>query len=97
MGSAVLDDAFTDLVRDVEGRAWVRLTGPDGRTAELWADAHHPVLQVFTGDTLAPDRRRLGLAAEPMTCPADAFRTGDHLRVLAPGEGLTTAWGVRLR
>lgn len=97
IGTRQLDDAYTNLSRDDPGRAWVRLTGDDGRTVELWADATHAVLQVFTGDTLAAGRRRQGLAVEPMTCPADAFRTGDHLRVLAPGESLTTAWGVRLR
>ncbi len=97
VGDRVLDDAFTDLDRDEEGRAWVALTGPDGRTVELWADAAHPVIQLFTGDTLAPDRRRQGLAAEPMTCPADAFRTGDHLQVIPPGDAVTTTWGVRLR
>jgi galactose mutarotase-like enzyme len=31
-------------------------------------------LMVFTGDTLAPERRRQGLAVEPMTCPPNAFR-----------------------
>lgn len=97
VGGRVLDDAVTDLDRDDEGRAWVRLTGVDRRTVELWADASHPVLQLFTGDTLAPDRRRRGLAAEPMTCPADAFRSGDHLLVLAPGDQVATTWGVRLR
>lgn len=97
IGTTVLDDAFTDLERDGEGRAWVRLTGSDGRTVELWADQHHTVLQLFTGDTLAEGRRRTGLAAEPMTCAADAFRTGEHLITLDPGDTVTTRWGVGLR
>lgn len=97
LGDRVLDDAFTGLTRDDGGKAWVRLTGDDGRTVELWADGHHPVIQLFTGDTLAPGRRRQGLAAEPMTCPADAFRSGDHLLVIEPGQAVTTTWGVRLR
>ena len=96
IGARQLDDAYTALARDVDGQAWVRLTGIDGRTVELWADPRHHVIQLFTGDTLAPDRRRQGLAAEPMTCPANAFQTGDRLITLEPGESLTTTWGVRL-
>jgi aldose 1-epimerase len=96
IGDRHLDDAFTELNRDRDGLAWVRLTGPDGRTVELWADTGYPVVQLYTADTLAPDRRRTGVAAEPMTCPADAFRTGEHLVRLEPGSSHSTAWGVRL-
>jgi hypothetical protein len=38
------------------------------------------------------DRR--SLAVEPMTCPPNAFRTGDHLVRLEPGAAVTTAWGI---
>jgi aldose 1-epimerase len=96
IGTLQIDSAFTDLDRDEEGRAWVRLTGPDGRTAELWADRHHPYLQVYTGDTLAPGRRRQGLACEPMTCPPNAFATGTDVIRLEPGDSVTTRWGTRL-
>lgn len=97
LGDQKLDFAFTDLTRDGDGRAWARLAGPDGRVAELWADHNHPVIQLYTGDTLAPGRRRRGLAVEPMTCPANAFRSGDGLMVLEPGQAVSTTWGVRLR
>ena len=63
----------------------------------LWADALWSHVMVFTGDTLAPERRRRGLAVEPMTCAPDAFNTGEGLRVLAPGESVTCSWGVTLR
>ncbi len=33
LGDLEVDYAFEDLVRDADGRAWARLTGPDGRTA----------------------------------------------------------------
>ena len=49
---------------------------------------------VFTGDTLTPDRRRRGLAVEPMTCAPDAFNSGDGLVVLRPGESVAGSWGV---
>jgi aldose 1-epimerase len=97
IGSAVIDTAFTDLARDSTGCATVGLTGPDGATVELWADASYSMIQLFTGDTLAPERRRLGLAAEPMTCPANAFQTGEGLLRVEPGETVTSVWGVRLR
>ena len=91
-----LDDAFTDLVRDPDGRARARLTGPDGRTCELWVGPEYPYLQLFTGETLAPARRRTGLAVEPMTCPPNAFVTGVAVQRLAPGESSSATWGARL-
>jgi aldose 1-epimerase len=97
LGEVVVDSAFTDLARDDEGRAWARLAAPDGHTAELWVDRRHPYLQIFTGDTLAPDRRRRGLACEPMTCPPDAFADGVDVIRLEPGTSIVTSWGVRLR
>lgn len=53
--------------------------------------------QVCTGDAVAdPRHRRTGLAAEPMTCIADAFRTGDRLVHLQAGEAHEVRWGARL-
>ena len=49
-----VDYAFTDLDRDADGRAWVRLTGTDGRTVELWVDDAYPIIELYTGDTLHP-------------------------------------------
>ncbi len=96
VGDLQLDDGFTDLGRDDDGRAVVSLTGGDGRTVELRAGAACTHLQLFTGDGLAPGRRRTGLAVEPMTCPADAFRSGTDLIRLEPGASATVEWGVRL-
>jgi aldose 1-epimerase len=89
-----LDHAFTSLRRSAEGLAWVRLSGPELTTA-LWLDAAQPWLQVFTGDTLEPERRRAAVAVEPMTCPADAFSSGTDLIVLQPRESVTVRWGIR--
>lgn len=96
IGSQAIDFAFTDLERDGDGRAWLRLGRPDGRTVELWVDAHYPLLEVYTGDTLAPHRRRHGLGAEPMTCPPNAFQSGMGVIRLEPEEQFTSRWGVRL-
>lgn len=96
IGDTAIDYAFRDVLRDVEGRAWVRLTGSDGRTAELWCDSSYPFVELFTGDTLAAHRRRRGLGVEPMSAPPNAFATGDSLLRIAPGETTTHVWGARL-
>ena len=96
LGSLQIDSAFTDLNRNGDGRATAALTGPDGHTAELWVDAAHPYLEIFTGDTLAPERRRRGLGCEPMTCPPNAFADGVDFTRLEPGASTTSRWGARL-
>lgn len=96
LGDLAIDHAFTDLGREPDGRARVRLTGTDSRTAELWVDETFGYLQFYTGDTLAPDRRRTGLGAEPMTAPPNALATGTDVIRLAPGASVTTTWGARL-
>lgn len=96
LGSLRVDFAFTDLARDSNGLAWARLTATDGRRAELWVDESYPIIEIYTGDTLAPSRRRRGLGTEPMTCPPNAFQTGDGVLRLEPGQAITTVWGARL-
>lgn len=96
LGAKRLDFAFTDLTRDTDGRAWARIGGPDGRRAELWVDERYPIIELYTGDTLAADRQRRGLGAEPMTCPPNAFASGEGVIRLEPGEAVTTTWGARL-
>lgn len=96
LGDQQLDSAFTDLHRDGDDRAWARLAAADGTRVELWVDGHHRVIEVYTGDTLGVSRRRQGLAAEPMTCPPNAFQSGEDVIRLEPGQAVTTTWGVRL-
>ena len=47
-----IDHAFTDLEREHDGLAVVRLDRPDGATVELWADEAYTFIQLYTGDTL---------------------------------------------
>jgi aldose 1-epimerase len=96
VGSLRLDDGFCDLERDGEGLAWVRLAGSDGRTVSLWCDRAYSLLQLYTGDTLTPERRRRGLAAEPMTCPPNALQTGEGIVRIDPGETHSSRWGLSL-
>jgi len=97
IGSTTLDHAFTDLERDPEGLARVELRDPDhGTEVSLWVDGSYAYLMLFTGDPL-PDVRRRSLAVEPMTCPPNAFRTGDALIRLQPGASFTSTWGIAAR
>jgi aldose 1-epimerase len=95
IGELVLDQAFAGLARDPDGRARVELASADQRRRiTLWLDESYRYVQVFTGDTLPQAERRLGIAIEPMTCPANAFATGEALRALEPGESWQCEWGV---
>jgi aldose 1-epimerase len=98
IGASRLDHALTGLDRDGDGRAWAHLAAQDraGATVGLWVGTGYRWLQVFTGDTLGPDRRRTAVAIEPMTCPPNAFVTGDDLLVLEPGQTVTHTWGIQV-
>lgn len=92
-------NAVHGLGRGVDGRARVVLRNPaDNREVEVWADEAYGWLEVFTGDTLPePERRRRGLAVEPMTAPPNALQTGEAVVRLAPGETHTGRWGIVAR
>jgi aldose 1-epimerase len=95
IGATKLDNAFTDLERDGDGRGRVELRHPEGgSTLSVWLGESYPYLQLFTGDPL-PSVDRRSLAVEPMTCPPNAFRTGESVLVLEPGESTTADWGIQ--
>lgn len=95
IGPMHIDESYTDLRRDAEGRATVELRRADGSGAQLWAGLGYPHLEIFTGDTLDPARRRRGLGVEPMTAPPNGFQTGVDRLVLEPGEAVDLFWGLR--
>jgi aldose 1-epimerase len=94
IGATKLDNAYTDLARGADGLARVELrqAGAAARVS-LWLDETYPYLQLFTGDPL-PSVNRRSLAVEPMTCAPNAFRSGEGVRILAPGESTTSTWGI---
>lgn len=94
IGSTELDTAYAGLVRAESGRVQVDLVRADGSSARLWAGQGYDHLQVFTGDTLAPHRRRRGVAVEPMTSPPNALQTQQDLPRLEPGQVLALQWGI---
>lgn len=95
LGDARLDVGYTDLIRDDDERARATIATEDGaRRLELWVDRGYSYLMVFTGDTLAADARRRGLAIEPMTCAPNAFQSGHGLVKLTPGVTHSASWGI---
>jgi aldose 1-epimerase len=94
IGGTRLDHAFTGLRRESDGRAWAHLRSGGWRVS-LWAGQGCEWLQVFTSDKLGGERHRKAIAIEPMTCPPNAFVSGDDLIVLEPGERVSHSWGIQ--
>ena len=83
-----------DLDRGADGIARVRLTDPSGTGVELSWDAACAWVQVHTADRPEPELDRAGLAVEPMTCPPDAFSTGEDVVVLDGDRTHTASWTI---
>jgi aldose 1-epimerase len=91
-----LDTAFTDLIRSHAGGAWeVVVGGLATGDVTVWGDQTLDWVQVFTakGRDSGVEGVR-GIAVEPMSCPADAFNSGDGLVVLEPGQSWSGQWGI---
>ena len=96
VGSVLIDHAFTGVAAGDDGIAVARVVGPDGRGAEIsWNAVECPWIQVHTADLSVEESSRRGMALEPMTCPPDAFRSGEGVVTLAPGEQHTATWVLR--
>ncbi len=71
IGASILDQGYTDLEADADGRVRTRLRDPvTGWAVTLWQE--RGVAHAFTADTVARGVRR-AVALEPMECMADAF------------------------
>ncbi len=93
VGATRLDHCYTNLVRGDDGRARVVLEDPSGRGLALWLGEGYRYVMVFSGDPL-PDVARRSIAVEPMTCPPNAFRSGESVIALEPGASFTAEWGI---
>jgi aldose 1-epimerase len=96
LGRTAIDHAFTDF-RTISGEDEVRLQlwDPLGTGVAMSWGAACPWVQLHTADHETPERHRIGLAAEPMTCPPNAFNTGEDLMRLLPGATHTADWTIR--
>ncbi|WP_042371271.1 aldose 1-epimerase family protein [Streptacidiphilus neutrinimicus] len=95
IGDTRLDTACTGLTRGADGLARVRLTDPEaGRGVELRLGAGLDWVQLYTGDTLSAAHRRAGVAVEPMSCPPNAFATGEDVLAIEPGARVAHRFGI---
>ncbi|HEX2904123.1 MAG TPA: aldose 1-epimerase family protein [Jatrophihabitans sp.] len=88
LGELRLDHNFTGLT----GSTAVLTTA--ARTVELHWDRSFHNLQVFTPPFVTPGRNAIAL--EPMSCPADAFNSGEDLVRLEPDQRWTGEWSIRV-
>ncbi|TPG13966.1 aldose 1-epimerase family protein [Pedococcus bigeumensis] len=96
LGATALDTAFTGLTRSEASGAWeVVVGGLATGDVTVWGDESLDWVQVFTakGRDSGVDGVR-GIAVEPMSCPANAFNSGDGLHVLEPGQSWSGEWGI---
>ncbi|MBE4720354.1 aldose 1-epimerase family protein [Pseudarthrobacter sp. AB1] len=94
IGATQIDHSFTDLEFDDGGRTQLIARDPGGTGVGMAWDRACPWLQVHTADKPAPAANRLGLAVEPMTCPPDAFNSGQDLVQLGPGSSHQAGWSI---
>ncbi|MDO4242936.1 MAG: aldose 1-epimerase family protein [Actinomyces sp.] len=87
VGATSTDNAYTGL----PAGAWqARLTGgPTGRSVVMTSSA--PWVQAYSGEHLG----RAGVAIEPMTCPPNAFNSGEGLVELEQGASHTLRCTLR--
>ena len=91
IGDRAFDTPLTDLERDDDGWARVRLRGPAGEL-ELAVDGQWRWLQIYTGDQFPEGQHRRSLAVEPMTSPPNALADHVDLVVLEAGGEWSGTW-----
>ncbi|MER6571409.1 aldose 1-epimerase [Streptomyces sp. NPDC001093] len=94
LGDAVIDACFADLTPGPGGRIETVLTNPPtGEELRVWQYSGN--MHVFTGDTLARDRRA-SIALEPVETMTNAFNRTEHATALAlePGQRREFSFGV---
>jgi aldose 1-epimerase len=96
LGDARLDTAFNGLERRGDGTWEVTVSGlQDQPAVTVWGDRAFDWVQVFTDQGADQGVTGVrGVAVEPMSCPADAFNSGEGLVVLQPGQSWTGTWGI---
>ena len=89
-GARVIADTFIDHAFTGLTEPTVLVTTADGTGVGMTWDDACPWVQIHTADGTG----RTGLAVEPMTCPPDAFSTGEDVVRLAPGASHAASWRI---
>lgn len=96
IGDSIIDQGYTDLDADPDGRIRTRLRDPaSGFAIAVWQE--RGVMHAFTADTVSRDARR-SVALEPMECMADAFNRPECAAAirLEPGAERRFRCGVEI-
>lgn len=96
IGDSIIDQGYTDLDVDPDGRIRTRLRDPaSGFAIAVWQE--RGVMHAFTADTVSRDARR-AVALEPMECMADAFNRPECAAAirLEPGAERRFRCGVEI-
>lgn len=95
--TAVPDHIAYAKLKPSDGLVRMRLRGQK-HAVELWADPDFAWAQIYRTDAF-PGLNGLtsAIAIEPMTAPANAFRSGHGVRWLQPGARWCPEWGISLR
>ncbi|MDS2173304.1 hypothetical protein Q7C18_11385 [Nesterenkonia sp. CL21] len=83
-----IDHAYTGFPE--EGWTAELVHGPTGFVVRMIADT--PWAQIYTGERMD----RAGVAVEPMTCPPDAFNSGEDVVYLAPGQWHRVGYSIEV-
>jgi aldose 1-epimerase len=92
LAGIVVDHAFTELEFDVSGYCEALVTAEDGSGVAMTWDRRCEWVQIHTADRPELEYNRTALVVEPMSCPPDAFRSGEGLRTLQPGAVDVSSW-----
>lgn len=98
LGERSIDNAYTGLARGEDG-CWTVTLETDAGAVDLWGGPGLDWVQVFTGRSdpaRLPAGQPAGIAVEPLSCPPDAFNSGEGLVSLPPGGTWSAQWGIEV-
>jgi aldose 1-epimerase len=92
IGTRFIDHAFK--VDENKPRA-ISVIAPKGGGVLMTFDETSKWIQIHTADRDGGENSRKCLAVEPMTCPPDAFRSGQDLIWLSVGDRTASSWRIQ--